>query len=68
MENHSHNHAPKLTNVNRAFVIGIVLNLSYVVVQIIIGLNVNSLSILSDAGHNFLDVAGLALRVKEPVT
>lgn len=61
MDNHSHNHAPKLTNVNRAFVIGIVLNLSYVVVQIIIGLNVNSLSILSDAGHNFLDVAGLAL-------
>lgn len=40
---------------------GIVLNLVYVVVQIIAGLRINSLSLLSDAGHNFLDVSGLAL-------
>jgi cobalt-zinc-cadmium efflux system protein len=33
----------------------------YVIIQVIIGLNINSLSLLSDAGHNFLDVAGLAL-------
>ncbi len=46
---------------NRAFVAGIVLNLAYVVVQIIAGLRINSLSLLSDAGHNFLDVSGLAL-------
>jgi cobalt-zinc-cadmium efflux system protein len=52
---------PQLTSLNKAFVIGIVLNLAYVLVQIIIGLKINSLSLLSDAGHNFLDVAGLAL-------
>jgi cobalt-zinc-cadmium efflux system protein len=58
---HSHSHAPVITNLNNAFIIGIVLNLAYVIIQIVIGLNINSLSLLSDAGHNFLDVAGLAL-------
>lgn len=62
MAEHNHNHGTTpLTRTNRAFVIGIVLNLAYVIVQIIVGLNINSLSLLSDAGHNFLDVAGLAL-------
>ena len=58
---HNHNHSPKMEGVNRAFIIGIVLNLSYVIIQIIVGLRINSLSILSDAGHNFLDVGALAL-------
>jgi len=57
-----HHHGPvTITNLNKAFVIGIVLNLAYVLIQVIIGLRINSLSLLSDAGHNFLDVAGLAL-------
>ena len=56
-----HNHAPQITSLNKAFIIGIALNLTYVLVQIVIGLRINSLSLLSDAGHNFLDVAGLAL-------
>lgn len=59
---HNHSHEmPKITGINKAFIIGIILNLSYVLIQIIVGLNINSLSLLSDAGHNFLDVAGLAL-------
>ncbi|MGG9963897.1 cation diffusion facilitator family transporter [Ferruginibacter sp. SUN106] len=58
---HSHSHAPVVTNLNKAFVVGIVLNLAYVLIQVVIGLKINSLSLLSDAGHNFLDVAGLAL-------
>jgi cobalt-zinc-cadmium efflux system protein len=59
---HNHTHeTPKIANINNAFIIGIVVNLLYVIVQIIIGLRINSLSLLSDAGHNFLDVAGLAL-------
>ena len=59
---HNHTHgALKITNYNKAFIIGIVLNITYVIVQIVVGLNINSLSLLSDAGHNFLDVAGLAL-------
>ncbi len=50
-----------LSNINRAFIIGISLNLVYVIIQVAIGIRINSLSLLSDAGHNFLDVAGLAL-------
>jgi len=59
---HAHHHGPtEISSLNKAFITGIVLNLAYVLVQIIIGLKINSLSLLSDAGHNFLDVAGLAL-------
>lgn len=58
---HSHSHTPKITSLTKAFIIGIILNLVYVIIQVIIGLKINSLSLLSDAGHNFLDVAGLAL-------
>ena len=56
-----HHHVPEIKSLNKAFIIGIILNLTYVLIQVIIGLNINSLSLLSDAGHNFLDVAGLAL-------
>jgi cobalt-zinc-cadmium efflux system protein len=57
-----HHHAvPEITSLNRAFVIGIFLNLAYVLIQVFMGFKINSLSLLSDAGHNFLDVAGLAL-------
>jgi cobalt-zinc-cadmium efflux system protein len=59
---HNHNHATsEITGLNKAFIIGIVLNLAYVLVQVITGLIINSLSLLSDAGHNFLDVASLTL-------
>jgi cobalt-zinc-cadmium efflux system protein len=58
---HSHSHAPEITHLTKAFIVGIVLNLAYVIIQLVIGLHINSLSLLSDAGHNFLDVAGLAL-------
>lgn len=37
---HSHNHTPVITSVNKAFIVGIVLNLSYVIIQMIIGLNI----------------------------
>ena len=58
---HNHSHVPVITNLNKAFIIGIILNFAYVIIQIVIGLNIHSLALLSDAGHNFLDVAGLAL-------
>ncbi|WEK21670.1 MAG: cation diffusion facilitator family transporter [Candidatus Pedobacter colombiensis] len=60
-EGHRYSHVPKITSLNKAFGVGIILNLTYVLIQIVIGLKINSLSLLSDAGHNFLDVAGLAL-------
>jgi len=58
---HLHNHNSKSGQINRAFTVGIILNMSYVLIQVIIGIHINSLSLLSDAGHNFLDVSGLAL-------
>lgn len=61
MEHHHHHHAPKITNLNRAFIIGIVLNLGFVIFQIVVGFRINSLSLLSDAAHNFADVVALGL-------
>ncbi len=58
---HSHNHAPELTHLNRAFIAGIVLNSVFVVVEVIAGFATNSLALLTDAGHNLSDVAALAL-------
>ncbi len=58
---HHHTHAAPITSINNAFLIGISINFLYVIFQIIIGLKINSLALLSDAGHNFLDVVGLAL-------
>ncbi|MDP4212414.1 MAG: cation diffusion facilitator family transporter [Bacteroidota bacterium] len=58
---HSHSHAVELKSVNTAFIIGIVLNLAFVVVEVIAGLIIHSLSLLSDAGHNLADVASLGL-------
>jgi cobalt-zinc-cadmium efflux system protein len=56
-----HQHSGTLKNVNAAFIIGIALNLLFVVVEVIAGLMSHSLSLLSDAGHNLADVGTLAL-------
>ena len=61
MEHHHHHDAPTLTNVSRAFIIGISLNFLFVVIEVIAGLHIHSLSLLSDAGHNLADVAALSL-------
>ena len=58
-DGHHHHGTPQMTSIRKAFVIGITLNLAFVAVQVIVGLRIHSLSLLSDAGHNFLDVAGL---------
>jgi len=58
---HHHDHAVTLTNVNMAFIIGISLNFLFVVIEVIAGLIIHSLSLLSDAGHNLADVGALAL-------
>lgn len=60
-EGHHHGKPTTITSVNTAFIVGITLNVVFVVVQLIVGLQINSLSLLSDAGHNLLDVSGLAL-------
>ncbi|MEO7102339.1 MAG: cation diffusion facilitator family transporter [Gemmatimonadaceae bacterium] len=56
---HSHSHGP--ANYNTAFAIGISLNLAFVIMEVVYGLQSNSLALVADAGHNFGDVLGLAL-------
>lgn len=46
---------------NTAFVVGIGLNLLFVVIELAAGLWIHSLSLLSDAGHNLADVGALGL-------
>jgi cobalt-zinc-cadmium efflux system protein len=58
---HHHDHAPKLDQVNTAFIVGIILNSVFVLIEVVAGLATHSLSLLTDAGHNLSDVAGLAL-------
>ncbi|WP_445712964.1 cation diffusion facilitator family transporter [Flavobacterium sp.] len=60
----SHNHSHTITSpneINRSFMIGIALNVSYVIVEIIYGFKNNSTSLLSDAAHNVGDISGLFL-------
>ncbi len=62
MSHDHHHHQPLvLTSVSKAFYIGIVLNMVFVVVQLGFGIRIHSLSLISDAGHNFADVASLIL-------
>lgn len=56
---HGHSHAP--ASFNRAFAIGIALNLGFVVIEAFYGWRTDSLALLADAGHNLSDVAGLVL-------
>ncbi len=56
---HGHSHAP--ANFDRAFAIGIALNVVFVAIEAFYGWRVNSLALLADAGHNLSDVAGLVL-------
>jgi len=56
---HHHHHAPP--NYNRAFAAGVVLNVGFVVVEVVYGLIADSLALLTDAGHNLSDVLGLLL-------
>jgi len=46
---------------DRAFILGITLNLIFVAVEFTAGLWINSMALISDAGHNLSDVASLAL-------
>lgn len=56
--NHSHAHSHK-PNYNKAFSIGISLNILFVLVEVFYGLIANSSALLADAGHNASDVLSL---------
>jgi cobalt-zinc-cadmium efflux system protein len=54
-----HSHAPD--SFGRAFAIGVALNTTIVVAQLVFGYIANSLALIADAVHNFSDVIGLLL-------
>lgn len=56
---HGHSHAP--ASFDRAFAIGITLNIAFVAVEAGFGLAIDSVALLADAGHNMSDVLGLAV-------
>jgi len=62
-DHHENHHHHQHDSVNRAFLFGIALNIVFVVIECGFGLWVGSLSLLTDAGHNLGDVAGLVLVV-----
>jgi cobalt-zinc-cadmium efflux system protein len=55
---HKHHHAPP-ARMTTAFVVGIVLNVSFVVLGVIAGVIAHSTALLADAAHNMGDVLGL---------
>ena len=58
----SHSHAPDLIDgYSRIFLVGICLNVAFVISEIIAGLIYNSIVLLTDAGHNVSDVVLLLL-------
>ena len=58
---HQYSHAINAESLNKAFIIGIVLNLAFVVIEFAAGFWFDSLALLSDAGHNLSDVVSLVL-------
>lgn len=58
---HQHSHAINAESLNKAFIIGIVFNLAFVVIEFAAGFWFDSLALLSDAGHNLSDVVSLVL-------
>jgi len=55
---HHHNAKP---DYNRAFAVGVTLNVVFVVVEVTFGFMADSLALITDAGHNLSDVMGLLL-------
>ncbi len=58
---HNHNHNHTVTNLNKAFTVGIILNMAFVIVELSAGYYYSSLALYSDAGHNLTDVSGLVI-------
>lgn len=58
---HHHGHTQHISKINFAFIIGIVLNLIFVVIEFLAGWYNNSMALISDAGHNLVDVFSLVL-------
>ncbi len=70
----SHDHNHQTGNYNRAFAIGVVLNVIFVAIEAGYGVAAGSLALIADAGHNLTDVLslliawGAALLATKPAT
>ena len=58
---HHHHHSAPTQSLNGIFILSIILNGLFVLIEAGVGLWQNSLSLLSDAGHNLSDVFSLVL-------
>ena len=58
---HTHHRPASVASLNRAFGLGIALNVAFVAAEFAAGLWYGSMGLLSDAGHNLSDVVGLLL-------
>jgi len=58
---HHHHHHHAKPDYNRAFAVGVALNVAFVVVEVLYGVMAESLALITDAGHNLSDVMGLLL-------
>ena len=56
-----HEHDYNLKRYDRAFALGLVLNISLIIVEIIFGFFADSTALLADAGHNFSDAISLVI-------
>jgi len=61
MNHANHDHAHDHPGHDRAFAIGIALNLAFVAIESVYGVLAHSMALLADAGHNLSDVLALAL-------
>lgn len=57
----SHDHTHNVHDYNRAFAIGVILNLAFVAIEAGYGIVADSLALIADAGHNLSDVFSLLL-------
>lgn len=57
----SHHHHHTRPDYNRAFAVGVALNVIFVLIEAFYGVMSDSLALLTDAGHNLSDVLGLLL-------
>jgi cobalt-zinc-cadmium efflux system protein len=57
----AHDHSHGVENYDRAFVIGIALNVAFVAIEFGYGMAADSLALIADAGHNLSDVFSLLL-------
>jgi cobalt-zinc-cadmium efflux system protein len=58
---HDHGHSHHAASYGKAFAVGILLNIAFVLIEGGYGLKINSLALIADAGHNLSDVASLIL-------